>query len=217
MASPPKTKDIPTILIICDSRGKLLHNYFKTVEYNTIVKAYSGARIYHSVKLAETEIKRWQPDQIYLLAGVNNITQLDRVTRKVSLVSMDKDKIIQHFEDEMNFSYTLIKKTVKSETKVIFAPVTGMDLEKYNKAETGSLLESQSVLNETIVDVNNLIITQNTNHKCKTPWTHGIVHRYFRGRYHFMYDRLDEDGCHLTDQIREYWGKKIATAIIANS
>lgn len=172
--------------------------------------------MYRSVKLAETEIKRWQPDQIYLMAGINNITQLNRETRKVSLMSVEKEKIVQHFEDEMNFSYTLLRKITKQKTKIIFAPVTGMDLEKYNKADTGTMEESQKILNDTIIDINNSIITWNSNHSCKTPWTHGIIHRYFRKKYHFAYDRLDEDGCHLTDQVREYWKKKIANARVAN-
>lgn len=216
MTSLPQARDTLEILIICDSRGKGLLNYLKDTEYDVTVKVYSGAKLYRSVKLAESEVIQRQPDQIYLLAGVNNITQLNKRTREVDLMSMNKDKIVQNFVDEMNFSFNLLRKITAEKTKIIFAPITGMDLERYNNVTTGSMIEKQNILNESIIEVNNLIIAQNTSHGYRTPWTHGIVHRYFRRKYHFAYDRLTEDGCHLTDRIKEYWGKKITTAIVAN-
>lgn len=210
-------KNNPMVLVICDSRGKRLQNQFKNMDYNIMVKSFSGATLYRSTKLAETDVRNLQPDQVYLLAGINSITHLDKRTREVSLISMDKSKIIQQYIDEMNFSFAHLKRITKEETKIIFAPITGMDLAKYNKVDARLLLESQNILNEAIIGINNLIISRNTTYDCKTPWIHGIVHRYFRKKYHFQYDRLDVDGCHLTDQIRNFWGLKIASAISANS
>lgn len=131
-------------------------------------------------------------------------------------MSMEKKKIIQQYTDEMNFSFALLRKITKAGTKIVFAPITGMDLSKFNKVDEGSMIEPQTVLNEAITEINNLIISRNMKSACKTPWTHGIVHRYFRRKYHFSYKRLKEDGCHLTEEIRIFWGRKIVSAITAN-
>lgn len=216
MANLPQVRNTPVVFLICDSRGRGLQNEFPDTDHNITVKSYSGAKLYRSTKMAEGEIIKRQPDQIYILSGINTITQLNRVTREVSLISMDKSKIIQQYKDEMNFSLIHLKKITKKDTKIVFAPITGMDMAKYNKVDQRSLVEAQNMLNEAAMEINNLIIAQNTSCACKTPWTHSIVHRYFRGKYHFTYDRLEEDGCHLTDQIRKFWAKKIISAIISN-
>lgn len=215
MASPP-VKDAIMVFLICDSRGKDLQTQFVNNYHRIIVKTYSGAKLYQATKLAENDIKNQQPDQVYVLAGINTITRLNRRTREVSLMSMEKRKIIQQYTDEMNFSSALLRRSTKAGTKIIFAPITGMDLAKYNRVDEGTMTESQNVLNEALTEINSLIIAQNAKYACKTPWTHGIVHRYFRKKYHFQYDRLDNDGCHLTEQVRLFWGRKIVSAINAN-
>lgn len=216
MASQSPAKDKLKVFLICDSRGRELQEYFTECDYNITVKFYSGAKLYRSTKLAENEIKRQQPDHIYILAGINSITKLNKRTREVTLIADDKNKIAQQYKDEMNFALASLRKICKNDTKIIFAPITGMDLSRYNKVDASALSESQNVLDETVIEINNIIIAQNATHNYKTPWTHGIIHRYFRGKYHFMYDKLDEDGCHLTDLIRSFWGRKIISAIAAN-
>lgn len=207
----------PSIILICDSRGKLLQKEFNDPKYLVSVKTYSGAKLYQATKLAEKSIEKTGPGQIYVLAGINTITHLNRQTRQVTLMSPDKGKILQQFTDELNFSFSLLRKASKMNARIVYAPITGMSLATYNRLRPESCRLSQELLNEVLLEINNLIIAFNKSHECKTPWTHGIVHRYYKGKYHFMYERLDDDGCHLTNEIRAYWGRKLYTAIAANN
>lgn len=169
-------------------------------EHITIkVLTYSGATLYQSVKLALSYIKRFTPDQIYILSGLNSMTQLDKKTRKVSLIAPEKQKIVQHYADEMNFVMALLRKNVDTETKIIFVPVTGMNLATYNKTTMEVEQVYQSIFNDALLEINKATIAQNVSNHCKTPWLHTFVHRYFRGKHHFYYEKLDADGCHLEE------------------
>lgn len=210
-------KHIKTILI-CDSRGKSLDE--ELIEQSNIslkILVYSGAKLYQAVKLAVPVIKEDQPDQVYILAGINNLTRKDKRTRIVSVASTELYKTTQQFQDEMNFCYALLKKTLHLKVKIVFAPITGMSLHQYNKVDSARSQIEQEILDKSVIEVNKIIIAFNVNRNCKTPWTHSIIHRHFRGKYHFSYNRLSEDGCHLTSEIRLFWLRKIISAIMANA
>lgn len=38
------------------------------------IMSFGGAKLYKAVKSAEPQIRLQQPDQIYILAGINNLT-----------------------------------------------------------------------------------------------------------------------------------------------
>lgn len=206
-----------TVVLICDSRGRYLEKEFESSVHRVNILIYSGAKLYRAIKLAESEVKRINPDQIYILAGINNLTYLNKNTRKVSLSAPEQDSMVQQYCDEMNFSYSRLRKITKPGTKVIFAPLTGMDLAKFNRIKAGDIIQYQNILNSALLNINNRIIQFNTEHGIKTPWTHAIIHRRYRGVYHFSYERLQDDGCHLTEEIRIFWGQKLVSAISANS
>lgn len=206
----------PVVTLICDSRGKDLEKMLDPQQKINVLY-YSGAKLYQAVKLAESKLKHQNSDQVYILAGINNLTKMDRKTRQVSILVPDKTRITQQLSDEINFSYTSLRKIVRQDTKIIFAPITGMNIAQYNKTDPKYCEEDQFILNQAILDIHQRIISFNEENGNKTPWTHGIVHRYYRGKYHYAYDRLDYDGCHLTDEVRAFWIRKITTAIVANS
>lgn len=208
---------LPQVVIVCDSRGKRLQELFYDDNHTIKVLMFSGAKLYQSAKLALSYLKRHMPDQIYILSGLNNLTTLDKNTRKVSLTAPEKWKIVQYFEDEINFTTALIRKNVTAKTKIIFVPITGMDLASYNRTTMESEQACQEIFNDALLDINKIIIARNVSNHCKTPWVHTYVHRYFRGRYHFYYEKLDTDGCHLTDEARSVWSRKLLSAIQANT
>lgn len=82
------------VIIICDSRGKWLQEKFHEENIKIKVLTYSGAKLYQSIKQAQDQIKRVMPDQIYILSGLNSLTQLNRKTRKVSLIAQHKSSIV---------------------------------------------------------------------------------------------------------------------------
>lgn len=206
----------PTVLI-CDSRGKQLQNQVGNYpDLNIQILSYSGLTLYRSVKLAENEIKTIRPSQIYILSGVNNLTHMNRRTRRVSALSPDKNKIVQQLYDEMNFAYTLLQKMLHNDAKIIFAPITGIWMDKFNGDDLSMEDTQQEVINQAVVDTNAKIIAFNEQKGNKTPWIHSIIHRYFRCKHHFSYDRLDHDGCHLTDEVCAFWMRKLVSAIQMN-
>lgn len=206
----------PVVTLICDSRGKGLEGLLED-HSNINILVYRGAKLYQTAKYAEFKFKQQNPDQVYVLAGINNLTTMNKRTRQVSISAPDATKITQQFCDEMNFSYATIRKTIKQDARIIFAPLTGMGIAQYNKVDPEVCKEDQYILDQALLDINKRIISFNDEKGNRTPWTHAIVHRYYRGRYHFAYERLDSDGCHLTDEIKLFWLKKIDTAINANS
>lgn len=108
---------------------------------------YSGAKIYRSAKLAECEIRKSQPSQIYILTGVNKLSWMDRKTRRVTAISLDKNKIAQQIYDEMNFIYKILRNSTPEGTKIIFAPITGVWIVKYNNDDLSVPNNHQEVIN----------------------------------------------------------------------
>lgn len=204
------------VALICDSRGKRLQEKFQGDDVQVKVLYYSGAKLYQSTRLAINYIKAFLPDQIYILSGINTMTKLDKRTRIVTLAAPERNKIVQIYQDEMNFSLALLRKNINTKTKVIFAPLIGMNLSSYNKTTAESESVNQGILNDALLDINSVIIAMNKSNQCKTPWTQSLVHRYFRGKYHHYYERLDEDGCHLKEEVLDNWSLKLKTAIQAN-
>lgn len=204
------------ILFICDSRGRdLYHEISRFTSEPIHVTINSGATLYQSGTRSRREITRYMPKQIYILSGINNLTNLERATRQVQIQERNILKAADLFMNELENTYEYIRNLTGSNIKIITAPVTGMSLASYN----GRLLqdpEDQNLLNDTVIEINNRIIALNEGNGVRTPWTSAIIHRYYRGKYHFSYHRLSMDGCHLTDEIREFWAKKLADAIDHN-
>lgn len=117
--------------------------------------------------------------------------------------------------NELSETYDYLKEIGYPNVKIITAPLSGMCLASYN----GRLLDNpndQTILNDTVLGINKNITSWNEQHGQRTPWTSAIVHRYFRKKYHFSYHRLHVDGCHLSDEVKDFWAKKLAETISIN-
>lgn len=158
------------IILICDSRGKGLFNTLQSFPGKDIrVLTYSGAKLYRSVKLAEYTVRKYQPEQVYVLSGVNNLTHMDKTTRKILVLSHDKDKIVQQIRDEMNFAYKKLQKITTMKTKVMFAPLTGICIGKFNDVDLSSVISEQEILNQAVLETNEIIIDFNEQNGVRTP------------------------------------------------
>lgn len=118
--------------------------------------------------------------------------------------------------DELKEAYSYIRNLTHQNAKVITAPITGMSLASYNGRSLPDP-EDQNLLNDIVTGINKRITSINKENGLRTPWTSAIIHRYYRDKYHFSYHRLNIDGCHLTDEIRDFWAKKLANAIEQNN
>lgn len=78
----------------------------------------------------------------------------------------------------MNFSLATLRNITGKETKIVFAPIIGMDLAAYNRSSAELERENQLTFNNALLDINTAIIALNSRNHCKTPWIHTCVHRY---------------------------------------
>lgn len=203
-------------LLICDSRGKGLHQHVtKHTNERVYISINSGATLYQSATRSRHNIRTYNPQQIYVLSGINNLTTINRHNRQVEVAERNPFKAADQFMEELKDTYTYIKSQVQPSVKIITAPVTGMSIASYNGNTTPNKADQQS-LNDAVLEINKRIVDLNEVNGLHTPWTSAIVHRYFRKTYHFAYHRLSDDGCHLSDEVKNFWGIKLASAIKIN-
>lgn len=200
-------------LIISDSRGKglgpIVRKYTEALVY---VSVQSGAGLFDSVLRAKPDITRFKPKRIYIISGVNNLTHLNRITRKLILKERDVTKATDNFMQELGMAQHLIHTTTNDCPDIIMAPLTGLSISMYNNDPSVPTAD-QDILNATVITINKKITEYNEDRCSTTPWTASYIHRYFRRKYHFAYDKLAQDGCHLTEDGKDFWGYKIAIAI----
>lgn len=76
------------IVMIADSRGKELQEEIRKrakPKYDIRVITLPGKGLVAAVCEAESKLFWWQPSQVYILAGICDITKKDKWTHKVSL------------------------------------------------------------------------------------------------------------------------------------
>lgn len=206
------------VLLIADSRGRNLDSSFLGLtDCEVTVAVYPGADILTSITRANALLNRCDWSQIYILSGICNVTYKDKKTKKLYLRIQDPQQLLTYFQELLVSAFGKLTSTVTNTStncKFIFAPLTGIDLAKYNKSKIDS---NQELLNNCIEMINLEIASFNREKKVFTPWTSHIVHHRSRGKYHTRYEKLTTDGCHLTPCVIEYWAQSIAEAIDKNS
>lgn len=160
--------------------------------------------------------KSWT--QVYLLSGLCSITRKDS-SKTVSLRHESLAMAVQTLKSEILQCIDLINSNVVSpHLKCVIAPVTGMNLNQYNKNATDEETDiQQNLLNEIISQINEVIIDINTSNGVATPWTSRLVHKRNRKSFVHNYSLLSSDGCHLSDRLRAHWARALSDAIIKNS
>lgn len=205
-------------LVITDSRGRNLAPIIHGLtDREVTVAVYPGADIITSILKARSLLTSRDWSQVYILSGVCNLTIKDKKTKKISLQYTEPQQLLSHFQELLVSAFeklSSINTSIPSNCKVIFAPITGIELAKYNK----TVLEPhQETLNRCIEIINTEIATFNRIRNVFTPWTSRIIHHRSRGKYHTRYDKLTDDGCHLTPDVTDYWAQSLLEAIVKNT
>lgn len=185
-----------------------------------MVLVYPGAGMVDVVKRSELIICRERWTQIYILAGLCDITVKDPLSKCVTNRHASTAVALAIYQSEMNKAQEEIKAMLKyrAPVKVIFAPVTGMNLAVYNKRQNNQMDEvSQRQLNESIAVVNSTIINRNTLLGLATPWTHSVIHRRTRTSFSNLYHKLSGDGCHLSPPVLTHWAETLQDATYRNT
>lgn len=191
------------LIVITDSRGRNLDAWIENEQI--LVSFKSGAKLFDVALAALDIIPRHKPDMVLLMAGINDITIMNRHTRRVSLISNFSSTIINHVVGEINRAKSLIINNFP-DVKVAVGGIIGICLNVYNRYPGTSRL--QPVVDEAITGINAYIHQMNSDSGLPHPRLTSKVHVWKRGIRKCIYDRL-YDGLHPNDIILNAWARQL--------
>ena len=214
-------------MVLCDSRGLGLQEKLdNTQPFGFVVRFVPSAGLVMAATKFLSEMIKLKPEYVIVAAGICEITLKNKTTKQYTVKCTNIAESAKLYVEAMEETVNLIH-DVLPETKVIFNPVTGVDLEDYNtKARNGLVGEDlrmyhesktphpiQDILNVSVININKKIAKYNHTNKVATPWSATLVHKHDKGeKYHHHYQYLS-DGCHLLDECAEFWAAKFQKAI----
>lgn len=205
------------IAIVTDSRGQGLQEELNRVNlkgYTIKVFVKKGCGIAQAVRETSKSLVWMAPDIIIVLAGICDVTQLNRSQWTVSLQDEDINCTIDGIVGCMDATrHHLSIVLTEKPHRIIFGHIVGMDIAKFNRSEQKH--PQQDTLDEMITQVNHHITAFNKENAMLTPWTSQDIHRNKKGgRKTTRYYKLAEDGLHLSNEIREKWAAIIYNVIV---
>lgn len=134
----------------------------------------------------------------------------------VSLRDTEVEAIVLGHVDSMDIISHFTKVLLDGRKyQLIFRELVGMNIATYNRTDHPH--PQQDRLNEAINLVNIEIVSRNRALSLATPWVAKQVHKNLKnGKKSNRYQKLGEDGLHLTDAMRSKWAYEIIQAIKKN-
>lgn len=210
-------------IIIADSRGRGLQTIINNLTNSSDIKIlfYPGAGYELATLKAMVQIREMKPILVVMFLGICDITWRNPATKIVGLRHRTVRENVDHVLNAIRSAHDLLR-TV-GVFNISFATVTGVDMSDCNCprrkfmdkvqyksycGETKVAHPSQTVLNDTIIALNKKIVLYNKANSTQTTWMAGLVHSYFKNKYHHYYNRL-RDGCHPDDKTKVAWAAQI--------
>lgn len=215
-------------MVITDSRGAGLQHTLVEMSGMAEVKViiHRGAGYELSAIKSLNIIKNFRPKLIILMAGICDLTWRDKESKITTIRYSNTEETVSHVINAAKAAYDLL--TATNNYKISFATLTGIDLVDYNHPPRKHMSSTeykdytinhkqthkdQNIINEAIIEINRKLTSINQANNVPTTWTAGIVHSYFRGKYHHYYIKLI-DGCHADERTKNEWAKQISKAIL---
>lgn len=189
------------MLIFADSRGRKLSQHLAM--YGISVYFYPGAKLLDVFNYSCPIIRRLKPSAVLYMAGINDLTLLQRNPFLVSFRYASAQEMISAIIP----SITSIRSDLHSEfpeLTVMFSGIIGMNLNHYNALP--GFHQHQWSFNEAIIEINRLIAANNTSAGAPHPHLTSKVHKWHKGRPRHQY-RLLPDGLHPGTEVVENWTK----------
>lgn len=208
------------IIVVADSRGHGLQselNRLATPGFDIRVLVSPGKGLVAAVCEAESKLFWWQPEQVYIIAGICDVTKKNKHTNRVSLRETNPLLAVSLYKFHMeSIRESLTTKLGNDDCTVVFGELVGMNIAGFNGTRYPD--QQQSLLNEIVEQVNMEIVAQNTSRELVTPWIARTVHKNRRdGRKIHRYHKLATDGVHLTQDLKEMWAQEILKSIYKNT
>lgn len=190
-------------IVVTDSRGRALDSFLD--HDNILVSTQSGAKLHQLADRACNIIYRHRPDVVLLMGGINNLTILNRHTRRVSLISTSRGVMINYLIQQINEAKALILGAYP-DTKLIIGGIAGMCINTYNRLP--GVAPNQWLLDDTITAINAYIRQMNRDSGVPHPRLTSKIHTWRHGRRRHVYKRL-YDGLHPSDLVLHSWARQI--------
>lgn len=205
------------VAIITDSRGAGLESRFDQMKgkaYQVKVIVRKGKGITDAVKESTRDLDWIGPDIIIVLAGICDITTLDRHTRTVSITIPDENKMVKDFKYTMVIVQQHIKvMSVGVIPKLSFGQLISMDLAMFNHRDVPD--KNQESLDTGVLLINADVAAFNSANGASTPWLASEIHHNRKnGRKITRHHQLAEDGIHLIDDLRDKLTAALDRAIL---
>lgn len=170
-----------------------------------LVSFHSGATL-HLIALRVLDIiARHSPDVVLIMAGIKDITNRNRFTGRVSLISNSTSIIINHLINMINHAKSVILSTYP-DVKLVIGGIAGIDLNAYNRRLGTSPM--QIVVDNAITAVNSYIRQLNHDSQVPHPRLTSKIHTWRKGKRKNFYSRL-YDGLHPNDLVLDSWARQI--------
>ena len=207
-----------TVVILADCRGRGLRALLCDFpRHNITVLVFPGVGLYRFKEYAVSYFEGHQADQLYILAGICDITIRDKKTKITTLRSTDSHTTLQNF-DILAKSLLACIEDICPSLKNVFCPIIRIDLNRYSHQQgcspslIGNKHPQQKLLND-VMEINRLVTYMNERNCVITPWLARVVHHRCKGRYRHYYRKL-ADGCHLTEDLRVTWSQLLTINLI---
>lgn len=170
---------MPLTVILSDSCGASLGTALRDILQEDFKSfSFPGAMMTELIFRSADCIWRFKPKLVIILGGINDLTVMDKATRKVSVRFSSVEKSCEHFTDIIINARALLRREYP-EVLFSFGGMIGMDLMKYNGVESG--VEDQQLLNVTVLEINRLLKYYNYYFDSPHEYFTTVVHRWMNG------------------------------------
>lgn len=194
-------------IVFADSRGSFLGSMISDLFPNKDITVYSypGARLSKLVMKSVEVIYAKKPSLVIYLGGVNDLTQLDRRTRRVSLRYPTTSKFKALLSTVMMSARSLFALEFPN-LVITFGGLIGLDMSRYNELPCSE--EDQRFINNTVIEANRMIRIYNRLEGAPHVYFSSKVHRWIKGVSEHHYEHLI-DGLHPDCIVLKHWAHQI--------
>ena len=203
-------------VIIGDSR--VTEELYKKIHCKNLAKIpfnieqYKGAGLIEVIEKADIYLKSYPFDVVYIVAGVNDITNKNKATGTISFLWKTEDALANYLIETRRHSYEHLKKDHPG-AGIIFCPIIGLDL---HRVVQGSTTDSQRIVDNAVWRSNIELNKMRDVFGFCFPFLAAPVHRVENGKHKSYYHHLARDGLHLSEKITDAWATQFVKAFNRN-
>ena len=197
---------MPNILVVSDSRGKLLKPILESPSGSNICfKVRNGATLQDAMSIVKEKLTNESFVCAYIIAGICSITKKEGgyiylpYETKEDIVK-STTQIIREMLQELDRSTVI---------PIVLCTIPGADIARANDQEATEYHPQQSILNSAMLEINEYIVDLNLSRGFTTPMLSSTIHKChgkkkdgskrYRHHLHKLWDGVHPTGVTLKD------------------